>query len=277
MLRRDPGPGRPGPAWHKRWLLVAATPLLTYYALADRNTASFAAFVLPDLTGVVVHDRYHVYDHTRLGTLTHQLCCAHILRDLADAAEAYPGTAWPAQVTQALQALIHAANQARRDGLPAVPGPTAGPLISAYRDTIAAALADLTQRGGTRRHYRQALPGVLRDREHDVLRFLTDTRIPPTSNQAEQDLRPAKTQEKISGRIRSEQSARHRYAIRGYISTATKHHADVLTALRDAIRGNPWTPAHPHHHLTSHPATPSQQQGPECLRRIRAMRHGRVR
>jgi hypothetical protein len=67
----------PGPAWRKRWLLVAATPLLTCYTLAGRDTASFKAFVLPDLTGVAVHDRYHIYDHPQLGTLTHQLCCAH--------------------------------------------------------------------------------------------------------------------------------------------------------------------------------------------------------
>lgn len=235
----------PGPGWRRRWLLVACTPLHTYYALADRTTASFAAFVLPDLTGAVVHDRYHVYDHPRLGTLTHQLCCAHLLRDLADAAEAYPGTAWPAQVTAALQALIHAANQARHAGLPAVPEAISRPLIHAYRDAITAGLADLAARDGTRRQYRQGLLEVLRDREPDVLRFVTDTRIPATSNQAERDLRPAKTQEKISGRIRSEESARNRYAIRGYLSTAAKHHADVLTVLRDAITGHPWMPPVP--------------------------------
>jgi hypothetical protein len=68
----------PGPAWHKRWLLVAATPLLTYYTLApDRSVASFAQFVLPDLTGVVVHDRYLGYDHPKTGIRAHQLCCAH--------------------------------------------------------------------------------------------------------------------------------------------------------------------------------------------------------
>jgi hypothetical protein len=63
----------------------------------------------------------------------------------------------------------------------------------------------------------------LRDREADVLRFLSDLQIPPTSNQAERDLRPAKTQQKISGRLRSEKAARDRYAIRGYASTAAKH------------------------------------------------------
>jgi transposase len=78
-----------------------------------------------------------------------------------------------------------------------------------------------------------------------VLRFLADLRIPPTSNQAERDLRPAKTQQKISGRLRSEGVTRHRYAIRGYISTAAKHSAGIMTALRDALAGNPWMPPIP--------------------------------
>ena len=102
--------------------------------------------------------------------------------------------------------------------------------------------------GGTRLHHRQhrqKLLEDLRDREADVLRFATDTRIPPTSNQAERDLRPAKTQEKISGRLRSAATTRHRYAIRGYLSTATKHGTSALPALRDALTGTPWMPPIP--------------------------------
>jgi transposase len=239
----------PGPAWRKRWLLVAATPLLTCYTLADRNTASFAAFMLPDAAGVVVHDRYAVYDYPKVGVRAHQLCCAHLLRDLEDAAQSYPGAAWPAQITAALTGLIHAANQARAQGLPAVPAATAAPLTAAYRDAITAGLADLAARpGGTGRHHRQhrqRLLEDLRDREADVLRFTTDTRVPPTSNQAERDLRPAKTQEKISGRLRSEATTRHRYAIRGYLPTATKHGASAITILRNAITGTPWMPPIP--------------------------------
>ena len=85
----------------------------------------------------------------------------------------------------------------------------------------------------------------LRDRQADVLRFATDLRIPATSNQAERDLRPAKTQQKISGRLRSEQVTRHRYAIRGYTSTAAKHGISALTAIRDALAGEPWMPPIP--------------------------------
>jgi transposase len=235
----------PGPAWRKRHLLVAATPLLTWYMLGDRTAASFSQFVLPDLAGVVVHDRYQVYDNPKLGTLTHQLCCAHILRDLADAAETYPDASWPAQITTALQQLIHAANQAREHGLAAAPAGVTGPLITAYRDGVAAGLDGLEQRGEPRRPRCMRLLEDLYYREADVLRFVTDLRIPPTTNQAERDLRPAKTQEKISGRLRSETTTSHRYAIRGYLSTATKHRASAITVLRDAITGTPWMPPIP--------------------------------
>jgi hypothetical protein len=235
----------PGPGWRKRHLLVACTPLLTWYMLGDRTLVSFKAFVLPDLAGVVVHDRYTVYDHAQLGTLTHQLCCAHLLRDLEDAAQSYPGVTWAAQITAAITGLIHAASQARGQGLAAVPASAARPLVNAYRDGVSAGLRYLEEHGGTKRQHRQQLLEDLRDRQDDVLRFISDLRIPPTSNQAERDLRPAKTQEKISGRLRSEETTRHRYALRGYTSTATKHGTGALTALRGALLGNPWTPPIP--------------------------------
>jgi len=74
---------------------------------------------------------------------------------------------------------------------------------------------------------------------------MTEVTIPPTSNQAERDLRPSKTQQKISGRLRSETTTRDRYAIRGYTSTAAKHGTAVFTAIRDALAGNPWMPPIP--------------------------------
>ena len=42
-----------------------------------------------------------------------------------------------------------------------------------------------------------------------------------------------------------QQATRHRYAVRGYISTAAKHGVSVFTALRDALTGNPWMPPIP--------------------------------
>ncbi len=234
----------PGPKTRKRYLLVACTSLLTYYFLGDRSGKTFAAFVFPDMDGgVVVHDRYQNYD--AFPGLLHQLCCAHLVRDLEDAAQAYPDAHWPVQIREALQGLIHAANQARASGLAAVPADVAAPLVKAFRHGVILGLGQVKRAPGRKQEPFRQLLQCLRDRQADVLRFSTDLRIPPTSNQAERDLRPAKTQQKISGRLRSEQATRHRYAIRGYIDTARKHGVSVLTAVRDALAGNPWMPPIP--------------------------------
>src|SRR5260370_30375333 len=127
----------------------------------------------------------------------------------------------------------------------AVPDAIAGPLAHAFRHGVHIGLSQVPRCEGRGQSPHRALLECLRDRQDDVLRFASDLRIPPTSNQAERDVRPAKTQEKISGRLRSEQATRHRYAIRGYISTAAKHGENVLTAIRGALAGTPWMPPVP--------------------------------
>src|SRR4030095_4987357 len=110
----------PGPKAKKKYLQVACTNLLTCYFLGDRDLPSFKNFVYSDLPGtVVVHDRYVSYDH--FDGISHQLCTAHLLRDIEDAAQSYPGTIWPGQIADALRGLIHAASVARGQGLRAVP------------------------------------------------------------------------------------------------------------------------------------------------------------
>jgi hypothetical protein len=75
-----------------------------------------------------------------------------------------------------------------------------------------------------------------------VLRFAHDLTVPFTNNQAERDLRPAKTQAKISRTSRSAASAQAWARIRGYVSTARKHGINAFDAILAAVTGNPWTP-----------------------------------
>lgn len=254
----DETPLRVGGKRNKKHLLVACTEAYAYYMLGDRSLASFKAFLLPELTGVVVHDRYNVYDNPELtdaraerglAPLVHQLCTAHLLRDLADLAEAYPDEHWPAQIANALRGLVHAANTARDNGLDAIDEKVRAELVGRFRDGVLVGLKDIPRNGpaGSRTKQPEFRPllEVLRDRQADVLRFAHDLRVPPTSNTAERDLRPAKTQQKISGRLRSEAVTTYRYRIASYTSTATKHGIQTLQAIRDALLGNPWMPPLP--------------------------------
>lgn len=248
-IKVGPATPRPGKKTARRYLLVFCTELYTHYLLGDRNLATFKASVLTELadTGsVIVHDRYQNYDSDTFTGLVHQLCCAHLLRDLDDAAQLYPDAIWPEQIARALRELIHEANLAREQHLPAIPTPTRDKLTSSFRHGVLAGLSD-TRNHGHRPGERKArlLLEALRNRESDILRFVDDLRIPPTSNQAERDLRPAKLQQNISGRLTSAATTQDRYTIRGYVSTAIKHGHNALTALRDAITGNPWMPTLP--------------------------------
>ena len=180
-LRAGPGPRR-----KKRYLQVACTNLLTYYFLGDRDLASFKDFIYSDLHGtVVVHDRYVNYDH--FTGISHQLCTAHLLRDIEDAAQSYPDAIWPAQIARELRALIHQANLARDHGLNVVPEDAIAEHLKLFRHGVLVGLSEVRRVPGKNVKQPPALTLLecLRDRESDVLRFLTDTAIPPTSNQAD--------------------------------------------------------------------------------------------
>jgi hypothetical protein len=225
---------------------VAATDRYTLYHLGSRTALAFKAWGLGPLLCdmVIVHDNYGLYDNpAHFGQrIRHQLCVAHLLRHLADAGQVYPSARWPTTIAQALRGLIHAHHTARAQGLPAIPTTVAKPLIETYKRAVKRGLTLLPRprRGAPTECYN--LLKVLCERRTDVLRFCSDTRVPPTNNQAERDLRPFKTQQKISGRLTSHTTTRHRLTIRSYTSTAVKHGEQALTVLRDALLGNPWIP-----------------------------------
>jgi hypothetical protein len=248
-LRVGPRTPRLGKTKAERYLLVACTELYTHYLLGDRSLDTFKASVLAERAergAVVVHDRYQNYDSAEFAGLVHQLCTAHLLRDLDDATQVYPDKVWPGQISRALRELIHHANLARQAGLDAIDTEVRDTLISRFRHGVRAGLSD-TRHHGARPGERKArlLLAVLRDRQADVLRFTHDLAVPPTSNQAERDLRPSKCQQNVSGRLTSEDRTRDRYTIRGYVSTAIKHGRNGLTVLRDALLGRPWMPELP--------------------------------
>jgi len=243
----DETPIRVGPRKAKRYLLVACTELFTWYHLGDRTLATFKDFGLGELSGVVVHDRYQNYDSKVFAGLVHQLCTAHILRDLADAGECYPRACWPAQIADALRDLIHAANTARAAGRDSIDTELRQTRLDWIRAGVAIGLSEVDRNPDPKGKQPpgRCLLEMLDDRLGDVVRFAHDLKVPPTSNQAERDVRPAKTQQKISGRLTSEAVTRDRYRIRGYLSTAAKHGVNQLDALREAILGRPWLPAPP--------------------------------
>ena len=66
-------------------------------------------------------------------------------------------------------------------------------------------------------------------------------------NISERGVRPLKTQQKISGCMRTMTGARQFCAIRSYLSTAAKHGLTFFDALAMLTGGHPWIPDRPDH------------------------------
>jgi transposase len=237
---------RCGPAGTKKYVLAAVTERHSLFFLGRRTLESFREFgVLPAFTGIVVSDRYANYFHHGWEHIAgNQACLAHLIRDYEDAAECYPDAIWPVQAQRALRALIRAWRAARDDGQPEIPPHIAGPLTCEFRHAVLAGLSDLPRipgpKSSTAQHPGRDLLEFCSSHQDDVLRFTRDTRIWPTNNISERAVRPVKTQQKISGRLTSEDTTQDRLDIRSYIDTARKHSQNVMYVLRSAMTGAPW-------------------------------------
>ena len=88
------------------------------------------------------------------------------------------------------------------------------------------------KKGKTARSKARNLLERLRDFENETLRFMVDKNVPFSNNQAENDLRMTKVQQKISGCFRSMDGAKIFCRIRSYLSTCRKQGITASDALR---------------------------------------------
>ena len=239
---------RSGPAGDKKYVHGAFTELYSAFWLGTRGLETMKeAGILPSFAGIVVSDRYAgYYSETWANFAGHQACTAHLTRDFQDCAETYPGAAWPEQAMRSLRGLIRAWHAAREQGLPAIPDGDRDPLETEFRRAVTVGLAAVSRVPGPKNKTRQQ-PGrelleFCKTRQADVLRFTTDTSVWPTNNISERGVRPLKTQQKISGRLTSDDVTQDRLDIRGYIDTARKHGLGAYEVLHQLMTGNPWLP-----------------------------------
>jgi transposase len=227
------------------WVHCARTgryTLLTVHPRRGRR-AMEAMGVLPGFTGVAVHDAWSPYD-SYTGA-SHQLCCAHALRELQAGTDAAPAGrwCWASQAAGALTAMQKLVSEAIAQGRDGVDRAALAAQVHACRSAAVIGARQTAGRCGklTRKHY--ALAHRLIDRQDDYLRFTCDFRAPPDSNGCERDLHMAKLKQKVSGCLPTMTGARQFCAIRSYLSTAAKHGLTFFGALVMLTHGRPWVPA----------------------------------
>jgi hypothetical protein len=194
--------------------------------------------VLTGFTGVAVHDAWAPYDtYTQV---RHQLCNAHVLRELQAVRDTTPADTqwcWAAQASDAITTIqrLVAADVIDTDAL--------AEQTHLYRSAANIGLADNASRRGDLQRKHHALARRLLDRQADYLRFTTDLAIPPDNNGSERDIRMIKLRQKISGCLRTLTGAQQFCRLRSYISTAAKHGREAFDTLAQLAAGSPWLPA----------------------------------
>jgi transposase len=231
------------------WAHVACTSRLTHYAIhAKRGSAATEDIgILSRFTGVSVHDGWKPYRHYT--SCRHALCNIHHLRELTFLEEAYD-QAWAKELKAALLEMKSAVEAARARGEKRVGAAQRSAFLTRYEDLLALGLAanpppdrQPRRRGRVKQSPARNLLERLWFQQGQVLAFLDDFTVPFDNNQAEQDLRMLKVQQKIAGSFRADAGAEAFARIRGYLSSMRKQGVALLAALQTVFTGQPLSPA----------------------------------
>jgi transposase len=222
------------------WVHSASTGKLTRYTTHARrgSEAINDAGVLPAFTGVAVHDGWAPYRNYE--GCEHGLCNIHHLRELQAAIEA--GHVWPLAMSCLLMDTKDLVAKAIANGNQSLSAGQVRELAASYQTVIEMGHEEHPASTAKKTKAHNLLLRLERH-QGDVLRFAHDFQVPFGNNQAEQDIRMVKLQQKISGCWRTTVGAERFLKIRSYLSTTRKHGIGALTALDALTAGTPWLPA----------------------------------
>ena len=238
----------------QEWVHVSCTDQLTLLVHDKcRGTAALEGIgLLPQYQGVVVHDGFAAYDQYR--QCQHGLCNAHILRDLNYVIETSKPD-WAQEMKQLLLDIKAAVCNANEVGQKRIAVCRKNEFLHKY-DRIVAEAGKLYQplqrkKGRTKKPKEIESPIVgaarklvnrLGAKRDEILRFMTDFRVPFDNNQAERDLRMLKVKQKISGCFRTGLGAAEFCRVRSYVSTMKKQGRGVMETISSVFAGQTMMP-----------------------------------
>jgi transposase len=212
-----------------QWIQVLSTKELTYLKCGEKRKN-----LEEGLKGICVHDHYKPYSKQE-GVL-HAYCNAHHLRELKAAKER--GEEWATPMYDLLKKMREKSKEEIEEKERKKMVKKYDQIIlngSRYHEGLEPVGEERKKRGRKKRRPGHNLIIRLNECKMDVLRFLFDSRVPFTNNQAERDLRMAKLKQKISGCLRTILGAESFVKIRSFINTLRKNKLNVFKGITWAL------------------------------------------
>ena len=166
---------------------------------------------------VAVTDRHSAY--FALNFLDHQVCLAHLLRELQYLNELDRQQDWSARVEQLLQQAIHSRNTQPQEII------DKSPWLERLDSLLTENLSHMKE------PFAKMQKGLRKCRDY-IFNFLENPDIPPDNNASERGIRKVKIKMKNSGTFRSDQGADAFLDILSIVDTAKKHDKPIYDAIR---------------------------------------------
>jgi transposase len=193
--------------------------------------------VLPQFQGIVSHDHEAKFYGFGVGDAT---CGAHLLRELKGLRDLYKCT-WAGEFAEFYKGMNASKNMDLGRGVSECDAATLHSYSEQY-DTLLesgfAVLRAMEEKSFGRDELRRML-NRLRDYKTAYMLFMNNYNAPFTNNQAERDLRPSKTKQKVSGCFRSWRGLEVFAAISSYFSTLKKTSHNLLDSVLSTLKSNP--------------------------------------
>ena len=166
---------------------------------------------------IAVTDRHSAY--FTLNFLNHQVCIAHLLRELQYLGELDTEQQWSKNVESLLQQAVHERNENPQAVI------DKQPWLLRLDVLLMENLEHMAEQ------FRQLKKGLIKCRDY-IFNFLENPAIPPDNNASERGIRKAKIKIKNSGTFRSDQGADAFLDLLSIVETTKKHNNSPYAAIR---------------------------------------------
>jgi transposase len=207
----------------KYWVHTWQDPSNTFIAIAEGRGIKAIKDNFPNgLTeAILVSDAWA----SQLATpaQSHQLCMAHLLRDLNHFIEIYPAHQWPVKMKQLIQETLKLRKTLEAEGFQS---------NKEHLDRLEAEM-DALLAIELHKKYKKMIPfrkRLIKNRNY-LFNYLYNILVPSDNNGSERAIRNVKIKQKVSGQFRSEVGANSFAIIRSVIDTVIKRNNNVFDCL----------------------------------------------